>query len=293
MYSKLCHCPSIRQRKFLVFLFEQGRLIERVLGHSSAASCGLQRACERLPTLPEKQGLLMIPYFHLERSEGRSDERNIALLCLVMLVFGLICAHVAKIVLADIPAFLVHPAIVLQKRHGIMSVGGFYGGLMAGLIWCKLRRVSGFETIRMLDRIAFVLPLSWMIGRLGCALIHDHVGQASTGWFAVRFPSGSAYVLGVLEFLFLIPLSILFEALGRRPMPPRFFFGLFGVLYGALRAWLETLQPHPPTFTWGPKAGLVGMATGFAGWIAMLYYKRQASKYPVATSAMAARRYQL
>jgi phosphatidylglycerol:prolipoprotein diacylglycerol transferase len=230
---------------------------------------------------------------HLERSEGRSDERNIALLCLVMLVFGLICAHVAKIVLADIPAFLVHPAIVLQKRHGIMSVGGFYGGLMAGLIWCKLRRVSGFETIRMLDRIAFVLPLSWMIGRLGCALIHDHVGQASTGWFAVRFPSGSAYDLGVLEFLFLIPLSILFEALGRRPMPPGFFFGLFGVLYGALRAWLETLQPHPPTFTWGPKAGLVGMATGFAGWIAMLYYKRQASKYPVATSAMAARRYQL
>ena len=51
---------------------------------------------------------------HLERAEGRSDER-IALLCLVMLVFGLICAHVAKIVLADIPAFLAHPAIVLQN----------------------------------------------------------------------------------------------------------------------------------------------------------------------------------
>ena len=75
---------------------------------------------------------------HLERAEGRSDER-IALLCLVMLVFGLICAHVAKIVLADIPAFLAHPAIVLQKRQGIMSLGGFYGGLMAGLIWCRLR----------------------------------------------------------------------------------------------------------------------------------------------------------
>lgn len=151
---------------------------------------------------------------HLERAEGRSDER-IALLCLVMLVFGLICAHVAKIVLADIPAFLAHPAIVLQKRQGIMSVGGFYGGLMAGLTWCRLRGVSGVETIRMLDRIAFVLPLSWMIGRLGCALIHDHVGQASTGWLTVRFPAGSAYDLGVLEFLFLIPISILFEVLAR------------------------------------------------------------------------------
>ena len=86
---------------------------------------------------------------------------------------------------------------------------------MAGLIWCRLRGVSGFETIRMLDRIAFVLPLSWMIGRLGCALIHDHVGQASTGCLTVRFPAGSAYDLGVLEFLFLIPISILFEVLAR------------------------------------------------------------------------------
>ena len=161
---------------------------------------------------------------------------------------------------------------------------------MAGLIWCRLRGVSGFETIRMLDRIAFVLPLSWMIGRLGCALIHDHVGQASTGWLTVRFPAGSAYDLGVLEFLFLIPISILFEVLGRRPMPPGFFFGLFGALYGALRAWLETLQAYPPAFTWGPKAGLAGMATGFAGWIAMIYYKRKASKYPAVTSVMVARR---
>jgi phosphatidylglycerol:prolipoprotein diacylglycerol transferase len=224
---------------------------------------------------------------HLERAEGRSDERNIAMLCLVMLAGGLVCAHVAKIALADLSTFVAHPSVALQKPYGIMSVGGFYGGLLAGLVWCRLRGITDVETLRMLDRIVFVLPLSWMIGRLGCALIHDHVGQASSSWLAVQFPSGPAYDLGVLEFLFLMPIVISFEVLGRRPMPPGFFFGLFGVLYGALRAWLETLQSYPPT--WGPKAGLVGMATGVAGWIAMLYHERQASRNRAARFVMVAR----
>jgi phosphatidylglycerol:prolipoprotein diacylglycerol transferase len=133
---------------------------------------------------------------HLERADGRSDETRIALLCLVMLALGLTSAVVVRIATADFVALLTRPALALTERRGIMSVGGFYGGLVGGLIWCRLRRVSGFETLRMLDRIAFVLPVSWMIGRLGCALIHDHVGRASTSWLAVRFPSGPAYDLG-------------------------------------------------------------------------------------------------
>jgi phosphatidylglycerol:prolipoprotein diacylglycerol transferase len=222
---------------------------------------------------------------HLERADGRSDETRIAILCLVMLALGLTSAVVVRIATADFVAFLTRPALALTERRGIMSVGGFYGGLVGGLIWCRLRRVSGFETLRMLDRIAFVLPVSWMIGRLGCALIHDHVGRASTSWLAVRFPSGPAYDLGVLEFLLLIPMSLLFEVLGRRPMPPGWFFGLFGVLYGGLRAWLETLQAYP--VTWGPKAGIAGIATGLAGWIAMAYQQRK-SRYLAARTPMIA-----
>jgi phosphatidylglycerol:prolipoprotein diacylglycerol transferase len=224
---------------------------------------------------------------HLERAEGHSDEHRIAILCLVMLALGLTSAVVVRIATADFAAFLAHPALALTERRGIMSVGGFFGGLIGGLLWCRLRRVSGAETLRMLDRIAFVLPFSWMIGRLGCALIHDHVGRASTSWLAVRFPSGQAYDLGVLEFLLLIPMSLLFEVLGRRPMPPGWFFGLFGVLYGGLRTWLETLQAYP--VTWGPKAGVAGIATGLAGWIAMAYHQRRGSRHPAARTPMIAR----
>src|SRR4051812_45871353 len=153
---------------------------------------------------------------HLARAEGRADEHGIAILCLVMLALGLASAVVVRMATADFAALLSHPALALTERRGIMSGGGFYGGLVGGLIWCRLQRISGVEMLSMLDRIAFVLPLSWMIGRLGCALVHDHIGRASTSWLAVRFPSGSAYDLGVLEFLLLIPLSLLFEVLGRR-----------------------------------------------------------------------------
>jgi phosphatidylglycerol:prolipoprotein diacylglycerol transferase len=223
---------------------------------------------------------------HLERAEGR-DDRHMAILCLVMLALGLTSAVVIRMATADFVALLTHPALALTERRGIMSVGGFYGGLVGGLIWCRLRRVSGFETLKMLDRIAFVLPFSWMIGRLGCALVHDHVGRASTSWLAVRFPSGGAYDLGVLEFLLLIPMSVLFEVLGRRPMPPGWFFGLFGVLYGGLRAWLETLQAYP--VTWGPKAGVAGIVTGLAGWMAMAYQQRRGTRYRGARTPMIAR----
>jgi prolipoprotein diacylglyceryltransferase len=127
----------------------------------------------------------------------------------------------------------------------------------------------------MLDRIAYVLPFSWMIGRFGCALIHDHVGRSATSWIAVQFPNGPAYDLGLIEFLLLIPLSILFWALGRQPRPAGFFFGLFGVLYGALRAWLDTLEIHP--FGWPLCAALLGAVTGLIGWIAMRQYSRRSS----------------
>jgi phosphatidylglycerol:prolipoprotein diacylglycerol transferase len=208
-----------------------------------------------------------------ERALGLSRERSMAVLCIVMLIGGLFSAHIAKVALDDISIFLAHPAVVLRTAQGIRSAGGLFGGLLAGIVWCRLRGITGRETFRMLDRITFVLPFSWMIGRLGCALVHDHIGRPSRSWMAVAFPDGPAYDLGLIEFVFLIPLSLLFWVLGRRSRPVGFFFGLFGLLYGGFRAWLDTLQIH--AFGWPFGAALAGMATGLAGWVAMRHYERR------------------
>jgi phosphatidylglycerol:prolipoprotein diacylglycerol transferase len=205
------------------------------------------------------------------RSESTPDERSMAMLCLAMLVSGMFAAHVAKLEeFYGLRALLADPMVVIRESRGIRSVGGIYGGLAGGIVWCLANGFRGGRVLAMLDRIAFALPFSWMIGRLGCALIHDHPGHFSQSWLAVDFPGGARYDLGVLEFLLLVPFSVLFEVLNRRARPDGFYFGLFGVLYGGLRAWLESLQLKPTL--WYPSGGLLGIAVGLAGWLAMAHY---------------------
>src|SRR5260370_37083557 len=94
---------------------------------------------------------------------------------------------------------------------GIRSLGVISGGFLGGLLWCRFRRLSLFETLRRLDIVAYATPFAWMFGRLGCALAHDHRGLPSTSWIAVQFPEGPRYDLGLIEFLFLIGMAILFH----------------------------------------------------------------------------------
>jgi prolipoprotein diacylglyceryltransferase len=111
--------------------------------------------------------------------------------------------------------------------------------LVAAILYCLVRRLSRFETLRRLDLLAFAMPMAWMIGRLGCALAHDHPGPFSTRWIAVRFPEGARYDLGVMEFLFLIGVTATFHLLDRRPRRIGFYLILFALLYGSFRIWLN------------------------------------------------------
>jgi phosphatidylglycerol:prolipoprotein diacylglycerol transferase len=193
------------------------------------------------------------------------DAGAMSSLCLVMLVCGFIGAHFVKTVLPNVAAFAADPTIVLRSTRGIASLGGLGGGLLGGVIWCISRGATGAVTLRRMDIIAYTLPLSWMIGRLGCALVHDHKGLWTRSPLAVRFPEGARYDLGLIEFLFLICLAAIFRLLDRREREAGFFFGLYGVVYGLFRIWLDTLHEQPLRFLGGATAVLIGVC----GWVAM------------------------
>src|SRR3954451_16403394 len=163
-------------------------------------------------------------------------------LCGVMLVAGFAGAYVAKAVLSDVAAFLADPTLALRTSGGIRSLGGLAGGFLGGIVYLCVRGRSPFAMLRRLDVIAYCLPFAWMLGRLGCALAHDHRGLWTDSWIAVRFPEGARYDLGLVEFLFLIGLAALFRWLDRSRRPAGFFFGLYGVTYGLFRVWLDTLH---------------------------------------------------
>jgi len=190
--------------------------------------------------------------------------------CFWVYVCAMIGAYLSKTVFDDFPAFLADPSRIFRVSLGVRSVGGISGGFLAALAWCRYHKLSLYETVRRIDIVAYATPLAWMIGRLGCALAHDHKGIASSSWIAVRFPEGPRYDLGLIEFLFLIPMVIAFRLLDRKPRPVGFFLGLYGVVYGGFRIWLDTLHIQPMRF-WG---GIAGVVVGLAAWVAMFAFER-------------------
>lgn len=185
-----------------------------------------------------------------------SDTRQAALWALAL---GFALAHVAKLALDYTPAFVANPLIVFTTGRGIRSIGAFVGGILGVLGFCAARRIDSAGTLRILDAMGFSLPFSWAIGRLGCALVHDHRGIFSTSWMAVRFPEGPRYDLGLIECVFLAVLGGVFLLMDRRPSPNGFFFGLFWVCYGPFRIWLDTLHLQPWRYYEGAAGFLLGL----------------------------------
>ena len=177
-------------------------------------------------------------------------------------------AHLFSAVLDDLPRFLAHPARVLHFQ-GISSIGAGSVAFVAGLIWCRARRRSLFDSFRLLDIVAFAMPFAWAIGRLGCALAHDHRGLASASWIAVRFPEGPRYDLGLIEFLLLLGMSAVFLIVDREPRPAGFFTGLVGVMYGGIRICVGAFIEQPMRFL----GGSISVVIGLLVWAAMLAYE--------------------
>jgi phosphatidylglycerol:prolipoprotein diacylglycerol transferase len=191
-------------------------------------------------------------------------------------VLGMISAHVFD-VLAYYPEKLRDDPFELLRIWGSLSSwGGMLGGL-GGLALVAWRRRLGAEgVLRFLDLAVYALPITLAVGRLGCALQHDHLGVASTHFLAVNFPTGPRFDLGLLEFLYLIPVSLLFLWLGRRPRPTGFFIGLFFAVYGPARFAMDMLRNEDARYLGWTPAQYLCLATALAGTALVLWSLRRA-----------------
>jgi len=87
---------------------------------------------------------------------------------------------------------------------GLGSAFGLGGVFAAGALYTLLLRL---DVLAFADLAAFAFPFGWLVARLGCVLVHDHLGPRSTSFLAVRFASGARLDMALLEWLFL-PLLI-------------------------------------------------------------------------------------
>src|SRR5436305_1381937 len=159
-----------------------------------------------------------------------------------------------------------HWPLPLRFWDGISSYGGFVGGAVgfALYVWWKRQNVRLFADIAIVG----LLP-AFSIGRIGCTVVSDHIGAAvdTAKWYAAlamdyprslnmahlaeHYPGTSEYIrawnLGLVEFLYLIPVNALVLWLGFRSnkrIKAGTLASLTAVLYAPVRFCLDYLRPE-------------------------------------------------
>lgn len=139
--------------------------------------------------------------------------------------------------------FATNPWRMLYVWEGGMTVfGGFIGAVIAYSIFVSRKKLPFWK---FGDIVIFGLPLGLAIGRMGCFLIHDHMGKPT------NFFLGMEYVDGLIRHenaLYLIILSALLAVLYLiidKYYKYKFdgvFMVTFMLWYGFIRFWLDFLR---------------------------------------------------
>jgi len=117
------------------------------------------------------------------------------------IVFG---AVIVSIIGAKLWYVGLHGSGALFSRGGLVWYGGFLGGCL-GVTLASLRR--GVPVRFTAQLVAPVLPAAYAIGRVGCFMVGDDYGAATTLPWGVSFPQGipPTTVRGLAEFGYAMP----------------------------------------------------------------------------------------
>jgi phosphatidylglycerol:prolipoprotein diacylglycerol transferase len=120
------------------------------------------------------------------------------------------------------------------------SFGGFMGAVLGLIAWKYKFKVK--DAFAYCDTAGSTFPIGWVFGRMGCTFAHDHPGMRSSAWFAVKYPGGARFDLGLYEMLFTIPLALTFLWLMRKPRPYGLYIGLMCTAYAPTRFAMDFLR---------------------------------------------------
>ncbi len=147
------------------------------------------------------------------------------------LVAGFVGSHLV-VLLTEPDAFAHGLRSLAEFWNGMSSFGGFFGALAGLAIHFRRRR----EWLVEADLLVQALVVGWIFGRLGCTLVHDHVGSLSRFPLAVQFPDGPRHDLGLYELLYtLLVLLPAVLVLNRRPRAAGTTIWVIALLYAPAR----------------------------------------------------------
>lgn len=177
-------------------------------------------------------------------------------IALISVVAGIVGAHLTSTLL-DLPYYINHPSIFANQWRdiflpagglkGLSFHGGLIGGLLAGYIYCRIKKIS---FISMADLCTPAVALAYGITRIGCFLNGCCYGIPTNLPWAVQFPSEA--VPGTLTppshpvqiyafFISLVIYFILVKVENKRRFVGQVFF-TYILLYGIYRFFIEFLR---------------------------------------------------
>ncbi|MES2178481.1 MAG: prolipoprotein diacylglyceryl transferase family protein [Gemmatimonadota bacterium] len=191
------------------------------------------------------------------------------------LTFGFVGAHLFSLVFYFPEKLARQPWLVFKLWEDVSSFGGMLGGALGALLFLLMRaRTIGVRARwAYLDAAAFVLPFAWAIGRIACALAHDHPGGVTSFPLAISLRSDAAqrFILGVYAdagrrlptglpltdfgfhdlgwyeclylFLLVAPLFVWLNRYRQQlTATPGFWLAAFALVYAPMRIGLDTLR---------------------------------------------------
>lgn len=157
-------------------------------------------------------------------------------------------AHWFHVLAYDPAAFRSNPLVLLDINAGLASLGGILSFCIFFPTYLKLKGRIG-EWRMWFDISVQGLIVGLMTGRIGCALLHDHRGDFSDFFLAVRFPEGARHDLGLYELLYLalivFPLSVW---INKKNFRPGLQAAAFCFSYGPARFLMEFLRTSDPRY---------------------------------------------
>jgi phosphatidylglycerol:prolipoprotein diacylglycerol transferase len=159
---------------------------------------------------------------------------------------------------------------LLLSRGGMSWFGGFAGGVLAGLVVMRRKKLP---IIPVLAAATPALAIGHAIGRIGCFLVGDDYGRPTSLPWGVAFPEGlppttiPVHPTQLYEAAALAALAWLLFRWRRGDQSDRFVLGVYLVLAGGIRFAIEFLRVNERVL--GPLsvahiASLLAMVIGIA-----------------------------
>ena len=189
--------------------------------------------------------LLAIVILQREAKKRSMNAEPLLDLALKMIIYGVVFSRLFHVFFYEPAYFLANPLEIFAIWHGgLSSFGGVFGAFLAFVRAVKKRKIKRDKLSQYGNMLSFAALYGWLVGRIGCVMIHDHLGAQCECLLAFDSPYGARLDMAYLEILFLLPLAIVFMVLKKKKIQHLFASFLF-MYYGVLRFILDFWRGDP------------------------------------------------